>query len=141
MPKSSIASDTPISLSRCIQTMVLCGSPIDALSVSSSSRYLGSSAWRCSTCWVSRSTRCWVNWRAATFTATGTMVRPRRCQALSWAQALCITHSPIARIRLLSSASGMKRIGGTSPSCGDCQRISASRPTMRPLRKATCGWK
>ena len=44
-------------------------------------------------------------------------------------QASSITHSPIARIRPVSSATGMKTFGGTMPRCGWFQRISASKPT------------
>ena len=43
-------------------------------------------------------------------------------------QASSITHSPMAGIRPLSSATGMKTLGGTKPRCGWFQRISASKP-------------
>jgi len=40
-----------------------------------------------------------------------------------------------------SSATGMKRMGITSPCCGSCQRTSASAETMRPLAASMMGWK
>ena len=51
-----------------------------------------------------------------------------------------ITHSPIAGIRPLSSATGMKTLGGTSPRCGWFQRISASNPTSFWVLALISGW-
>jgi len=48
-------------------------------------------------------------------------------------------HSPSGTISPLSSASGMKRAGDISPKAGCRQRISASRPKMRPPA-LHCGW-
>ena len=37
-------------------------------------------------------------------------------------------------------ATGMNRPGGTSPSSGSRQRISASAPITVPVARSTCGW-
>jgi hypothetical protein len=59
---------------------------------------------------------------------------------LFWAQAVRITQAPIGTIRPVSSAMPMKRPGGTMPSSGCFQRISASMPTILPLFRSTWGW-
>ena len=52
-----------------------------------------------------------------------------RCQAPACDSARSRVHSPIARIRPQSSASGTKSSGPISPRAGCCQRTSASAPT------------
>ena len=56
-------------------------------------------------------------------------------------QASSITHSPIAGISPISSATGMKTFGGTRPRCGWFQRISASNPISFWVLALTRGWK
>ena len=51
-----------------------------------------------------------------------------------------ITHSPIDGISPLSSATGMKTLGGTSPRCGWFQRISASKPISFCVLALISGW-
>ena len=57
-----------------------------------------------------------------------------------WRQASSSTQLPISKIGPVSSASGMKSLGEIMPRAGWRQRISASAPTMRPLRSLTLGW-
>ena len=57
--------------------------------------------------------------------------RPAWCQARKVVQASLNTHSPISRIRPVSSASGMNWSGGIAPNSGLRQRSSASAPTTR----------
>ena len=84
---------------------------------------------RAATMAVSR--RSW-NCRAETLTLIRIGGRPRFCHASAWRQASFSTHSPIGAIRPVSSASGMKRAGGSSPRLGWFQRISASTPKIAP---------
>ena len=56
-----------------------------------------------------------LNCRGDTFTQTVIGGRPASCQALFCRQASCSTQSPIGTIRPVSSAIGMKSIGGTTP--------------------------
>ena len=56
-------------------------------------------------------------------------------------QASSITHSPIAGMRPVSSATGMKTFGGTKPRCGWFQRISASKPISFWVLALISGWK
>ena len=67
-----------------------------------------------------------------------------RRQAASWLKAVRRTHSPIGRIRPLSSAAGMNSAGETGPSSGCVQRSKASAPTRCPSCKQITdkyGWK
>ncbi|MOA05295.1 hypothetical protein D3C78_1248880 [compost metagenome] len=82
----------------------------------------------------------WRNCTADTLTATLSSGRPWACQAMTWWQASPSAHSPSGRISPLSSAMGMNLSGGTWPSTGLCQRISASQPLSRPLCRSYCGW-
>jgi len=52
-----------------------------------------------------------------------------------------ITHSPIAGISPVSSATGMKTLGGTKPRFGWFQRISASNPISFWVLALISGWK
>ena len=54
--------------------------------------------------------------------------------------ALRSVHAPTGRIRPLSSSTLMKRSGATMPRPGQCQRISASTPVMRPVARLAFGW-
>ncbi len=65
---------------------------------------------------------------------------PASCQRTIWRQASYNTHLPNWLMKPVSSASGMKRTGGTKPSSGWFQRTSASTPTRRPVSISTCGW-
>jgi len=65
---------------------------------------------------------------------------PAARHSLSWRPISSTTQSPIASIRPISSASGMKSFGGTSPPFGSCQRINASTPTVRASLRSTSGW-
>ena len=58
-------------------------------------------------------------------------------QRAASAQAVRITHSPMRRIRLLSSAIGMKTAGDMGPCSGLTQRSSASKPTVTRLSRST----
>ncbi|MNT46551.1 hypothetical protein D3C72_1832040 [compost metagenome] len=66
--------------------------------------------------------------------------KPCACQRIIWRHASSSTHLPSWLMKPLSSASGMKRAGGTRPSSGWFQRTSASTPTRRPVSISTCGW-
>ena len=72
-------------------------------------------------------------------TATG-VARPSARHAAS-----CVTHS-VSAYRVTSwmspdcSASGMNVVGGSTPRVGCTQRISASRPTVRPVASSIFGW-
>ena len=57
----------------------------------------------------------------------------------AWAQASSSTHAPSRSTSPVSSASGMKPAGATSPRLGCCQRTSASNPTRSPSAWTT-GW-
>ena len=59
--------------------------------------------------------------------------------ALAWMQDCFSAHSPMATIRPVSSASGMKVDGAITPSFGWCQRSSASMPITRPVVRETRG--
>ena len=50
-------------------------------------------------------------------------------------------HSPSAGISPVSSATGMKTLGGTKPRCGWFQRSSASKPTSFWVLALISGWK
>src|SRR5882672_11361823 len=67
---------------------------------------------------------------AETLTANQGFPGSSRCQAPACAMARSSVHSPTARIRPLSSASGTKSSGPSRPSVGCCQRTSASAPTI-----------
>ncbi len=54
-----------------------------------------------------------------------------RRQAAAVRQASRSTQAPISPMRPRSSATGTKRLGGTAPRVGDCQRSSASKPSTR----------
>ncbi len=55
------------------------------------------------------------------------MGRPAsRDHCAAWRVASVSTHRPISTMAPLSSASGMKSVGGTGPRVGCCQRSSAS---------------
>ena len=47
-----------------------------------------------------------------------------------------MTHAPISSMMPISSASGMKTPGGTSPRSGCCQRTRASAPDERAVAKS-----
>ena len=64
----------------------------------------------------------------------------RSCRSLAYVHASCSTQRPIATIRPVSSASGMKSSGGTMPRSGWIQRISASTPEIRPDSSSITGW-
>ncbi len=95
-----------MALSLCINSMDATGSCIDTLSVNSSSSHSGATP----VCASTRSTNTSMRWRAncdaARLIAIGTRRRPHACQRCSVWQACCKTHSPMAWIRLLSSATG-----------------------------------
>ena len=140
MPKSSSDSDTPIARSSAIWASTAVESPIMTLSVSSTSSQRGARPLSCSAARTTVATLPALNWLAETFTATRTGARPAFCQAMLWKQAWRITHSPIGRIRPVSSASGMKSAGETWPISSLRQRSSASMPTTRSSMREICGW-
>ncbi len=61
-------------------------------------------------------------------------------QVIASRQAWRMTHSPIGTISPISSASGMKSAGETSPRSGCRQRIRASQPISFSLSSCNCGW-
>ncbi len=81
-----------------------------------------------------------ANCAADRLTETLMSPSPWSCHTLICAHTLSSTHSPMALTRPYSSASGMKRFGGTLPSTGLSQRSSASAPSITPVRKHICGW-
>ncbi|MOA05865.1 hypothetical protein D3C78_1254750 [compost metagenome] len=129
MPKSSIDSFTPSAFSSPSSSTASCGFCISMLSVISRSSRAGSSPVLASTSATSCSRLCCSNWRADRLTASRGMASPCASHAIIWRQASRSTQAPIGLIRPVSSASGMKRAGDTSPRCGWRQRISASTPT------------
>ena len=58
----------------------------------------------------------------------------------AWASAVRAANSVSERMRPLRSASGMKRSGIMTPWRGCRHRMSASAPTMRPVRRSAFGW-
>ena len=106
---------------------------ISALSVISSVRRSGARPVRArtpSTVWTMRgSSIC----RAERFDLDGalrTLASGRGCQSRSCWHACSRTQAPMGMMSPLSSATGMKRYGGTSPWSGCCQRMRASTPTV-----------
>ncbi len=140
MPKSSTDSRTPISFNVRRSTRVRSSSLSITRSVTSSI-----SAEGLSSCSVSRRRTCAgtsSEWKRSGDTltdmlATGT---PSRCHAASCAQAVSSTHASIAPIRPHSSASAMKRSGGTWPRVGSFQRTSASTPAQPLPSRCILGW-
>ncbi len=109
-------------------------------SVISSSSRCGSSPVSARTCATTAAMSCCRNWRGDRLTATGGDGIPASRQARFWAQAVFSTQAPMVRMRPVSSASGMKVSGGTTPSSGLCQRKSASIPTTAPEERLALGW-
>jgi hypothetical protein len=66
---------------------------------------------------------------------------PSRSHSAVCSQAARSANSPSGRIRPVVSATGMKSPGMTSPRVGDCQRTSASTPTVIELSSEISGWK
>ena len=66
--------------------------------------------------------------------------RPAARQRAAWRAAWVSTQSPMGTMKPVSSATGMKRAGDTSPHSGSRQRISASAPTTWPVFRSSCGW-
>ena len=64
----------------------------------------------------------------------------RRADMHSCRHASLQTQAPMGMIRPLSSATGMNRLGATSPCSGCSQRNSASTPTARAPWISTTGW-
>ncbi len=79
-------------------------------------------------CGKSLSTNCWPE----TLTAMRATGSPSSTHSLAWRQAVRSTHSPIGRIRPVSSATGMNSAGGTTPNSSLVQRSSASMPETPP---------
>ena len=77
---------------------------------------------------------------AAGAISSGGLSGRARDQAAAWRQAVCSTQRPSGTITPLSSATGMNSAGLTGPSSGQVQRVSTSRPVMRPLVTSICGW-
>ncbi len=140
MPKSSIDSLTPDSLSSCRVRAAPSGSSISNDSVISNSMSDGSTFVSSR---ISPSTPfrffC-SNWRAERFTETGGTFSPASCQALICKQAVRRTHSPAWTISPVSSSTGMKLPGSTMPFSGCCQRRSASNPQIFPVTRSALGW-
>ncbi|MNI55447.1 hypothetical protein D3C73_1103990 [compost metagenome] len=77
-----------------------------------------------------------VNWLADRLTATVSW----SSQRMASAHASCRVKAPSSWISPVSSAMGMKSSGMINPFTGCCQRISASRPTMRTWLTSRMGW-
>ena len=73
-----------------------------------------------------------VNWWGDRFTAIEKCGRLAWRHALAWRQACSMTHLPSGMMKLVASATWMKRSGPSTPSVGWCQRISASTPSSLP---------
>ncbi len=132
MPKSSIASFTPSSFSRRMASVASSMFCISALSVISSSRLRGSSPLSVKAERTSATILPSANCSGERLTASRSGPSPCSFQRCTCMQAVRSTQPPMAWIKPLCSATGMKVPGYTSPSSGFCQRNSASTPTMRP---------
>ncbi|MNT53943.1 hypothetical protein D3C72_1910660 [compost metagenome] len=77
-----------------------------------------------------------VNWLADRLTATVSWLSHR----IASAQASSSVKAPSSWISPVSSAMGMKSCGRIRPLVGCCQRIRASRPTMRTWLTSMIGW-
>ena len=141
MPKSSIEIAVPMALSLPITPIACSTFSTSRLSVSSSSSSCG---WRrlARSASVTESNRVSLrNWRDDRFTDTRSGGRPASCQDLAWRQASASTQAPTGTTMPVSSSSGTKRAGSTTPHSGWRQRSSASAPVARPLAADTRGWK
>ena len=133
MPKSSSEKLTPSALMADILTMMSSTSSTSMLSVSSSLSLSAGAWWRCKALPTLVTNSGCASCEALTFTASvqcavmGFLLHSRSC----W-QALSSTHSPSGRIMPVSSASGIKWAGDTSPRTRWFQRTSASAPVQRP---------
>ncbi|MNT55454.1 hypothetical protein D3C72_1926870 [compost metagenome] len=136
MPKSSSATLTPSSFRRCSVARLPAEftSSTDSV-ISSSSRRAGRPE-VASADSTSDTSAPLVNWLADRLTATVSW----SSQRIASAQASCSVKAPSSWIRPVSSAMGMKSWGRMSPLVGCCQRISASRPTMRTWLTSMIGW-
>ena len=121
--------------------MVVSRSSTSRLSVSSSLSRSAGTSFTASARATSSTKFSWWNCCELTLTA---IVKWLSCgssfQRASSLQAECSTQRPSARIRPVSSATGMNFAGETRPCSGWCQRTSASTPTKRPFW-STWGWK
>ena len=140
VPKSSSDRLSPRALSWPTISVTRATFRITVLSVSSSSSRCGSIPLAPSSRSIRPGSAGLWKWLAARLTATLTSGTPARCQVSSWAITSASTHSPMATMRPVSSAMGMNTPGGTRPMPGRFQRTSASRPTISPETRLTCGW-
>ena len=81
------------------------------------------------------------NWRGERLTLIMRFSAGQRWRH-SWAcrQAFSRITRPIATISSDSSARAMKSTGRTRPRAGCCHRASASKPTIRVVRRSRIGW-
>ena len=114
VPKSSSAKLTPIAVSRASTSITAGFSARNRLSVISSSSRSGPIWWRASAAAITSgrlaSSTCTADRLTDTFTCAG--------QRVAQASASLITQAPIGTIRPVSSATGTKSSGETTPSSG-----------------------
>ena len=139
MPKSSMASITPMDLSVCRVVRVWLTFSINIPSVSSSSSRWGGSPVCSNTARTVSAKSASRNCLADILTATRSDGRPSAIHCAPWRQASRSTQAPIGTIRPVSSANGTKRSGEIIPRQGCTQRNNASTPTIPPDLKLTWG--
>ena len=142
MPKSSMLRSTPISRSARRFPTLRSTSCMTTLSVISRDSAEAGNALASRAAAIiparSGSSSC----RADTLTAMGggADAAPVVAQRVDCSKAVRRTHSPSGTISPVSSASGTKASGPSSPCSGCCQRTSASNPRSVSSARSTTGW-
>ncbi len=138
VPKSSIASLTPLRCRSCRIAWARSGSTIALDSLTSTTICPGSRLFALIVC-SRRSAVSALQRAMGRLTAAVMRISPV-AQPRATRQASSSTHSEIAVIRSVRSATGMNAAGASIPSSGWFQRMSASTPTMRMSSRRRIGW-
>ncbi|MNH29518.1 hypothetical protein D3C79_897550 [compost metagenome] len=139
MPKSSMASLTPISFNAWNSERVWGSATSSSRSVSSSTRITLPGAKRARKLRQSSSRLSSRQWAALMLKPTWKPSDNPACSAASRSATTPMMRLVMGTIRPLASAWGMKRSGRIRPTSGCCQRISTSTPMMRSLPLSTRG--
>ena len=139
MPKSSMAKRTPMECSSRKMPESMLGATTRQRSVSSRQRLRAGKPVSSSSCLTMPTKEvCWICWYER-FTFS---MKPGCLSSSGSAPSIAVrsTHSPSTTKAGSFSMMGMKRMGGTMPYSGLCQRSSASAPRRAPVSASKTGW-